>query len=83
MSHPTRGAWIEIELVSWTTIDPEGRTPPGVRGLKSSVISEDITDTSRTPPGVRGLKFTSISLYFRNTLSHPTRGAWIEIRRAA
>ena len=34
MSHPSRGAWIEIPMhaASWTTY--AGRTPRGVRGLK-------------------------------------------------
>ena len=33
-SHPTRGAWIEIDHEPATTSVSEGRTPPGVRGLK-------------------------------------------------
>ena len=36
--------------------------------------------TRRTPPGVRGLKLMSYRLDLSDgTVSHPTRGAWIEI----
>ena len=35
MSHPTRGAWIEITAVTVSPDADESRTPPGVRGLKS------------------------------------------------
>ena len=56
------------------------RTPSGVRGLKSygedSVIIEF---NSRTPSGVRGLKSNSYLLYCVCLMSHPVRGAWIEI----
>ena len=34
-SHPTRGAWIEIRPSSSTSLRMAGRTPHGVRGLKS------------------------------------------------
>ena len=34
---------------------------------------------SRTPQGVRGLKSTAGSRYMAIHLSHPARGAWIEI----
>ena len=33
----------------------------------------------RTPQGVRGLKFLRLGLYVKGLLSHPARGAWIEI----
>ena len=33
----------------------------------------------RTPRGVRGLKFTRAGLRTKMLLSHPSRGAWIEI----
>ena len=35
MSHPARGAWIEIYLAGQRPTRPGGRTPQGVRGLKS------------------------------------------------
>ena len=34
---------------------------------------------SRTPSGVRGLKFVAILSIIFLHLSHPVRGAWIEI----
>ena len=36
MSHPARGAWIEMEMLCKELDDIAGRTPQGVRGLKSS-----------------------------------------------
>ena len=33
----------------------------------------------RTPRGVRGLKFASLDRFGNSTVSHPSRGAWIEI----
>ena len=36
----------------------------------------------RTPRGVRGLKFAAAGLRTKVLLSHPSRGAWIEIRVA-
>ena len=34
MSHPTRGAWIEILTVAESPLTSTSRTPHGVRGLK-------------------------------------------------
>ena len=34
----------------------------------------------RTPRGVRGLKFTKLQNVVLGDLSHPSRGAWIEIK---
>ena len=36
LSHPARGAWIEISRVMVLLPPPFGRTPQGVRGLKCS-----------------------------------------------
>ena len=55
-SHPARGAWIEIGHNWQTYYNNDGRTPPGVRGLKFEVYRQEFADISRTPPGVRGLK---------------------------
>ena len=33
-SHPSRGAWIEIQKTPFILEVPAGRTPHGVRGLK-------------------------------------------------
>ena len=55
-SHPTRGAWIETAYELEEEWDREGRTPPGVRGLKLSPAAIVVRPQGRTPPGVRGLK---------------------------
>ena len=57
VSHPTRGAWIEIRPpLSWLYYTT-GRTLPGVRGLKlmHRHYRCDVV-YGRTLPGVRGLK---------------------------
>ena len=41
MSHPSRGAWIEIFNLSRAPACAPGRTPRGVRGLKSADILGD------------------------------------------
>ena len=58
------------------------RTPRGVRGLK--FINWDIYrgGGGRTPRGVRGLKSLLENGVFRGYVSHPSRGAWIEICRS-
>ena len=55
------------------------RTPRGVRGLKylKSVTGKNLI--SRTPRGVRGLKCHTAVNSKRINVSHPSRGAWIEI----
>ena len=40
-------------------------------------------EASRTPHGVRGLKFLCVAGGFQQVLSHPIRGAWIEISAIA
>ena len=54
-SHPARGAWIETKEKTGSKA-PDGRTPPGVRGLKLFLVLAVIANNCRTPPGVRGLK---------------------------
>ena len=56
------------------------RTPRGVRGLKylRTLLFAHST-WSRTPRGVRGLKFLGPRVQVGHLLSHPSRGAWIEI----
>ena len=47
--------------------------------MKSSSRLTNILGLSRTPHGVRGLKSLRMVVDTRTSLSHPTRGAWIEI----
>ena len=80
VSHPTRGAWIEIAALAGGVTSKRRRTPHGVRGLKYNQTDQQDQDQSRTPHGVRGLKLYQITGCGDWTRSHPTRGAWIEIR---
>ena len=57
-----------------------GRTPQGVRGLKSADHGGAGRDhTGRTPQGVHGLKSIAPLANNCGIWSHPARGAWIEI----
>ena len=58
-----------------------GRTPHGVRGLKSIRLNGISSENRRTPHGVRGLKFINMDGESLLYMSHPSRGAWIEILR--
>ena len=55
------------------------RTPQGVRGLKCQARQTLLFSCRRTPQGVRGLKFFAHGIKCLGSLSHPARGAWIEI----
>ena len=56
VSRPTRGAWIEIDLM--TTFDEMSnrRAPHGARGLKFLVLAPLCIYPGRAPHGARGLK---------------------------
>ena len=83
MSHPSRGAWIEILTDRRLYGEPDSRTPRGVRGLKSRRTSTTSSPSRRTPRGVRGLKSKNQSPNNHSKQSHPSRGAWIEIAMRA
>ncbi len=55
------------------------RTPRGVRGLKFKKYINYVLAARRTPRGVRGLKSRLIKVKIVIVMSHPSRGAWIEI----
>ena len=80
LSHPARGAWIEMlrRCGGWTVWS--GRTPRGVRGLKSRGRRTGESRSCRTPRGVRGLKYRPRGADDEGRGSHPARGAWIEIK---
>ena len=61
--------------------DLRSRTPHGVRGLKCELIVLVFKIPGRTPHGVRGLKCQESSPCYPLYQSHPSRGAWIEIRQ--
>ena len=56
MSHPARGAWIEMSRNALELLSISGRTPHGVRGLKYTEKDVIVLADGRTPHGVRGLK---------------------------
>ena len=80
LSHPARGAWIEI--YSYFTAFSSCFQSHPARGAWIEITLLQIVDQlteRRTPQGVRGLKYQS---KYKNVLenpSHPARGAWIEI----
>ena len=57
VSHPSRGAWIEIAHGLCAPDHRHSRTPRGVRGLKWNYYDYVDTLRGRTPRGVRGLKY--------------------------
>ena len=65
MSHPTRGAWIEMQSAEELLQLLGCRTPHGVRGLKCGVTQMGHALTPcRTPHGVRGLKSVRIDTVY-------------------
>ena len=50
-----------------------------MRGLKWFDRYLDMPGLGRTPQGVRGLKFRNVEDAAAAAVSHPARGAWIEI----
>ena len=47
--------------------------------MKSELVQPGWQDQGRTPQGVRGLKYKGQEVAVDGRLSHPARGAWIEI----
>ena len=65
MSHPLRGAWIEILIVIY---EPNVIGSHPLRGAWIEMITLSCSDTDaigRTPCGVRGLKYEVINRYRR------------------
>ena len=75
LSHPTRGAWIEISVTLKISIASVSRTLPGVRGLKLlAAVVRDIGFLCRTLPGVRGLKLKRKSVVFEAEIGRTLPG---------
>ena len=82
-SHLTRGAWIEISEPTKSFRENACRTSHEVRGLKCDIIClADKRCRSRTSHEVRGLKFNARRDAYYMSMSHLTRGAWIEMTQA-
>ncbi len=80
LSHPVRGAWIEIKEFEKAAKIVESRTPSGVRGLKLLSIVFLCSMVKSHP--VRGAWIeihNMLALFSLLRKSHPVRGAWIEI----
>ena len=79
LSHPTMGAWIEIEsfglFVTAVVVAPHDGCVDWNFGHEWNTVGIP----SRTPRWVRGLKSRNRSLFPTTSRSHPTMGAWIEI----
>ena len=79
-SHPTMGAWIEIIHI-YTSLYPCIVAPhDGCVDWNSLECKLCSITICRTPRWVRGLKLVLIISYNARLMSHPTMGAWIEIK---
>ena len=79
MSHPSRGAWIEMLMVG-KVLRTWCRTPHGVRGLKYERAYRPIQHAVQSHPS-RGawIEMLTVPLLTAAAASHPSRGAWIEM----
>ena len=62
MSHPTKGAWIEIVSKTWDYKGDGGRTPRWVRGLKSKKIHAGIKKSKLNAK--KRLEWGNIQVFF-------------------
>ena len=79
MSHPSRGAWIEIGLATAAPKTLRSHPSRGAWIEMTSLSALVISCVGRTPHGVRGLKCTMLTTGVTIWMSHPSRGAWIEM----
>ena len=78
-SHPARGAWIEISYAR-SELASLGVAPrTGCVDRNASTAADLLPAPGRTPHGVRGSKYLIQTVCEIRILSHPARGAWIEI----
>ena len=83
LSHPARGAWIEMY---WTLSSVQEMPSHPARGAWIEIWDDNSScehHHSRTPQGVRGLKLADDVLVVFVHKSHPARGAWIEMQVAS
>ena len=80
VSHPSRGAWIEIAHGLCAPDHRHSRTPRGVRGLKWNYYDYVDTLRGRTPPGGGGIKKIGGNGGTTGRRSDPPRGGGVEIR---
>ena len=78
-THPTREAWIEFEKAK---NDVDYWAVAALAGCVDCYALDLVSEgplSRRTPRGVRGLKYIHKTLLTVLNMSHPSRGAWIEI----
>ena len=82
MSHPARGAWIEIRSAADAVTGVSLSHPARGAWIEMFYMRAGAcTRPGRTPHGVRGLKYTQGNYSTAvSEVSHPARGAWIEIK---
>ena len=78
-SHPSRGAWIEIQLKTKAGMSYLRRTPRGVRGLKSPSPAAHPRPSRSHPSRGAWIEINIDGVCLLDGGSHPSRGAWIEI----
>ena len=78
-SLPVRGAWIEITLTGFTTVQHPSLPVRGAWIEMLKTWGKTISQTGRSPCGERGLKSVLKKQWKPPLLSLPVRGAWIEI----
>ena len=80
LSHPSRGAWIEIISKRAAYVRWASRTPHGVRGLKSIVARRYPRNRLSHPSRGAWIEiYIDVVGHVIAAESHPSRGAWIEI----
>ena len=79
MSHPVRGAWIEMVISPNPKYNAESHPVRGAWIEMAHGLRVRVCRSCRTPSGVRGLKFWAVAFAIVAGSSHPVRGAWIEI----
>ena len=78
-SHPTMGAWIEIQQLTLSDITIGSRTPRWVRGLKYTEKPHTTPNTHSHPTMGAWIEILQKQTKNLTAQSHPTMGAWIEI----
>ncbi len=79
MSHPVRGAWIEMVISPNPKYNAESHPVRGAWIEMAHGLRVRVCRSCRTPSGVRGLKLIFCLIELVENSSHPVRGAWIEI----
>jgi len=74
MSHPAWGAWIEIRKGFTTRVNTCGRTPHGVRGLKSSIRCPKMPLTLSHPAWGAWIEIKKIIFLFYKNIGRTPHG---------